>query len=378
MTRKHNIGFTLVELMVAMVLAIIILGSLYMIYTSSMAAYRVEDQILSMQERLRFGLEHVKRDLRRAGFLATPNSRAINSNVCYAPVELRGVMLQLRHGDNPYPLRNPNLTPASITLFGDFFSGHTYRTIAVQADKVFLLDNNDPVTGGGSFPRTESDFLRIFARNRFLRIVTKEQSEIYIPITSSNFVEKSITLATPVPVSGAGGCGVSGFGDGLDVNVAGFIRYSIMSDVRPNAPVGKTDLVREELQTDGLTEVANSALVIADYAVDLQFYDFGFENTATGSVWDILRRHMPNEVAGTGTGWLDNHSAAVPHLLRYLTVKLTVRSEDEDPKYNFNVRASEFQPLDGYDLSEMEGACRTLSMASRVFLTSISMRNLNR
>ncbi len=378
MTQKHNKGFTLVELMVAMVLSIIILGSLYMIYTSSMSAYRTEDQILSMQERLRFGLEHLKRDLRRAGFLATPNSRADVSNVCYSPVELRSVVLELRSGDNPYPLRNPNLRPTSISLFGDFFSGYTYHTVAVQADKVFLLDDNDPVTGAGSFPRTEADYLRIFTSNRFLRILTKEQFEIYIPIISANYVEKSVTLATPVPISGAGGCGISGFGDGLDVNVAGFIRYSIMTDVRPNAPVGKTDLVREEVQVDASTIVPNSALVIADYAVDLQLYDFGFENTATSTVWDILRRHMPNEVAGTGTGWLDDHSAARPHLLRYLTVKLTVRSEDEDPRYNFQTRAAEFQPVDGYDLSEMEGACRTLSMASRVFLTSISMRNLNR
>jgi len=286
------------------------------------------------------------------------------------------VSLLLRSGVNPLPMQNPNVSPTSLVLFGDFFSGQVYTTQAVQSDKVFLMDTNDPLTGAGSFPRSEAEFLRIFSPNRFLRIVTKDQFEIYTPIITANYLEKSITLATPVPVTGAGGCGVTGFGDALDVNVAGFIRYSIQLDTRPNAPDWKTDLVREELQTDGATPVADSALVIADYAVDLQFYDFGFDTAVAGAEPNLVTFRLPNMVAGTGAGRLDNFTGAVPHQLRFLSVKLTVRSEDEDPRHQYQARAQEYSHLDGFDISDMDGACRTLSMGTRVFLTSIAVRNL--
>lgn len=370
--KNHMPGFTIVELMVTIVLAILILGGIYVIFSRSVGAYRVENQILSMQDRARFGLDHIRRDLRRAGFLATPNS-IVDANVCPKPdAALRAVSLYPNTGTvfQPWGDANPNIEPTSIVLFGDFFSGQIYRTQGVIGNRVFLQ-----VTA--NFPPSEAEFNRVFNTDRYLRIVTKDQYEIMVPIQESDFVERSVTLEEEVPVVGATAvCGISGFGEGLDVNVAGFIRYRIAADTRPNAPVGKTDLVREELQVDGLNVIDGSQLVIADYAVDLQFYDFGFDTDNTGLNPTVVVFPLLSNVAGSGVGFLDPQPGSTPEDLRFLTAVLTVRSEEEDPNHTYLDRAEVFAPLDGYQLDEMDGGCRTLTTASRVQLSSVAVRNL--
>ena len=83
--RLSTHGFSLIELMVSVVLSFIIVGAVYSLYVQSVSAYRVEGFNLDMQDRLRFGLEHMKRDMRRAGFLATPDSYT-DDNVCFVQV----------------------------------------------------------------------------------------------------------------------------------------------------------------------------------------------------------------------------------------------------------------------------------------------------
>jgi len=371
-------GFTLIELLVTMVLALVIVGAVYMLYAQSVTGYRIESQILDMQARLRFGLEHIKRDFRRAGFMATPNS-AVDSDVCPAPTNhLRSVTLLPNNGSvyQPWPSANPYIQPSAITLFGDFFSGRVYKTAGIQDNKVFLALTD-------SFPASEVEFNRIFlpfkgVSVRYLRLVTQDQFEMYLPIDEADWEERSITVNQSVPALGGGSlCGIAGFGEGLDVSVAGFVRYRLLNDGRANAPAGKTDLVREELQLNGTDAVAGSQLVIADYAVDLQFYDFGVDTDTLGTSPTLQVFSLYNQVADSGGGgMLGTTLNAAPENLRFLTVKLTVRTDQEDPNHSFGTRQTLFDSLDGFELDTMEGACRTATLASRVELTSLAVRNL--
>ncbi len=375
---KGTRGFTLIELLVTMVLALVIVGAVYMLYAQSVTGYRIESQILDMQARLRFGLEHIKRDFRRAAFMATPNS-AIDSDVCPPPAShLRAVTLLPGNGSvyQPWPSANPYIQPSAITLFGDFFSGKVYKTAGVQDNKVFLALTD-------SFPASEVEFNRIFVpfsgvSARYLRIVTQDQFEMYLAVQSADWDERSITVDQSVPVLGGGSlCGVAGFGEGLDVSVAGFVRYRLLNDGRTNAPVGKTDLVREELQLNGTDPIAGSQLVIADYAVDLQFYDFGVDTDPTGAAPTLQVFSLYNQVADAGGGgMLGTTLNAAPENLRFVTVKLTVRTDQEDPNHTFAARQTLFDSLDGFELDTMEGSCRTATLASRVELTSLAVRNL--
>lgn len=61
-------GFTLIELMIAMVLSLFLIGGVILMYASTKAAYVDSDQMSRMQENIRFASDYMVRDLRNAGF----------------------------------------------------------------------------------------------------------------------------------------------------------------------------------------------------------------------------------------------------------------------------------------------------------------------
>ena len=69
--RKNNIsntkGYTLIELLVAMVLSSIVLSAIISTYRSQQKAYAVENQVAALQQNIRVGLFYIERDFRMAG-----------------------------------------------------------------------------------------------------------------------------------------------------------------------------------------------------------------------------------------------------------------------------------------------------------------------
>jgi len=61
-------GFTLIELMIAMVLGLILVAGVIQIFISNKQAYRVTDAHSKLQDNARFALEVLSRDVRSAGF----------------------------------------------------------------------------------------------------------------------------------------------------------------------------------------------------------------------------------------------------------------------------------------------------------------------
>ena len=60
-------GYTLIELMVAMVLSTVVLGAIISTYQSQQKSYVVEDQVAGVQQNIRVGLFYFERDFRMAG-----------------------------------------------------------------------------------------------------------------------------------------------------------------------------------------------------------------------------------------------------------------------------------------------------------------------
>jgi prepilin-type N-terminal cleavage/methylation domain-containing protein len=78
--RKQS-GFSLAELMVAMVLGIILIGAVYNTYMAQTRSYNVQEQVAEMQQTARVAMDMILRDVRMAGYQAAgftvPNSNAI-------------------------------------------------------------------------------------------------------------------------------------------------------------------------------------------------------------------------------------------------------------------------------------------------------------
>jgi len=80
-TRRYFSGFTLVELMVALVLGLILTGGVINIYISSKQTYRMQDNQSRLQENGRFALQYLSKDLRMAGYMGCNNLTTLTPNV---------------------------------------------------------------------------------------------------------------------------------------------------------------------------------------------------------------------------------------------------------------------------------------------------------
>ncbi len=365
-------GLSLVELMITVTLAAILVVSVYYIYNNATVGFRIENQVMDMQNRLRFASEHLRKDLKRAGFLASPDS-TLDDIVCPKPATRLTALQLIPAGGfvaQPVSGANPHISPTSLVLFGDFFSGKLYRTASIVGDTVTLLAD-------GSFPTDESEFNAIFTGNRYLRIVTKDRFEIMLPILESSFVDGTVRVNQAVPRIETGTiCGVSGFGEALEVSVAGFVRYRLAQDTRDGADPTKTDLVREVLAVDGSTVIAGSTLAVAEWIYDLQFFDFAFDTDGSGASPSITIQPFLANVTGAGTFRLDSVADSRPYDLRALSVKITACSVDEDPSLVPSPRTTENEPLVSFKYTTMKGAARCISMGTRVNLESLMARNL--
>lgn len=363
-------GMTLIELMVAMALSVVLVMAIYYLYTVTTRSYRVQDQTMQAMEQARFGIDQLRRDVSAAGFLATPNSAA-DPNVCPKPAQVLRAFSVARGGaDNA----NLNIVPNSVTLMGAFWNPAIYTTRSVVGKVVTLQDQAD----GTAFPDTQADFSQIFVPNRLLRVVNADQYEMYSRIESANFTARTVTLVDPVPTTTPPDfCGIQGYGVGLEVSVVGFVRYLLVDD--PAEP-GKVDLVRQELDARDATLqtlMPNATIRVAEYVADLQFYDFAVDTDRTSRAPFLTI--IPN-VAGVldaGAQLLNLTDAARPQDLRFVTIKLTTRTPDEDEAWPYRPRQNLFEPIESYEVDPtMRGSARTVSLAVRVPLVSFQVRNV--
>ncbi|MEC9071537.1 MAG: hypothetical protein VX938_04120, partial [Myxococcota bacterium] len=263
---------------------------------------------------------------------------------------------------------------------GDFFSHRTYTAEQVAGQTVTL--KWDQVTDG-----SQADFERIFNNRRMLRVETfgEARREQVIPIATASFnggFSPTVTLTDPVQ-------NMNGFGTGSEVSVLGYVRYRLKRDTRRNAEGGKVDLIREELTPQGAA-IDGTALIIAEYVVDLQVYDFCFNVTKPeeGTMRQVPVQIECVEDLGTLTSFegffagfygsslsLRADDSNQSHLLRSLTVRVSTRTPYEDEDIPVLAKEEINQPLHTYEVEpEMDGAARVTEIAAMVTLTSIQAR----
>lgn len=86
--RDRQIGLSLVELMVAMVLGLFLVAVLLQIFQSARLTYNMSDGLARAQENARFAMEPLKRDLRMAGGNAICAGEAIMPNIRINPAAM--------------------------------------------------------------------------------------------------------------------------------------------------------------------------------------------------------------------------------------------------------------------------------------------------
>lgn len=74
--RRRQLGLTMVELMIALLLGLVIVAAMSQLYSGSRKAYQVGDSLTRLNENGRFAVDLIATDLRMAGYLSCGGSRA--------------------------------------------------------------------------------------------------------------------------------------------------------------------------------------------------------------------------------------------------------------------------------------------------------------
>lgn len=111
-------GFGLVELMIAMTLGLVLLGSLGYVFIGTRGAFRVTDNLSRMQENARYALDVIARDVRMAGYSGCINLAATKVNTIANPpvpaIAPGNALVGFPNGTSP--------PPHALYLRGDWLS----------------------------------------------------------------------------------------------------------------------------------------------------------------------------------------------------------------------------------------------------------------
>ena len=84
MIQKHLQGFTLTEIMVALVISSILMAGVLSIMSSSKRTYALQNELSELQDNARFVMDELKHELRMAGYLGCSNQPPINASTSVA------------------------------------------------------------------------------------------------------------------------------------------------------------------------------------------------------------------------------------------------------------------------------------------------------
>lgn len=386
---RHSAGFTLVELMVALVIVSLLTSIIYGLFIRTSDSMNEVDSLADTINKTRFALEHVRTDLQIAGAQASPNS-LIDPNVRPEAKDRPVIGIVPYKGwqnkrdsvltDETIRNENPNVSFDGFVVFGAYDYSQAFQVGIVAGEAgapptAVLIGNNErgvsrlvvnnPFFLGSSSALSASDD-RVTAivanmENRLLRITDRDGFNQFLPITGATMKSSGLELTFP---SGA-------LRFRQDGEMYGFERTSLADEryeaalidaywyhvVPVDGEPGNTALVRERLnaqkvmedlgtgqpvlgdvpdQITSLVLATRQQTVITDRVVDFQiWFDCADSN-------GVIQQASGDPLNWT-TGWTVPDGTAAPHdcvapddpvtvqRARVAHIRLSLRTENERP-----------------------------------------------
>lgn len=370
--RRGSAGFTLVELMVALMGGLFISLSVFALARDSGRFYQGETRIANATVSGLLGFERLRTDIARAGFMSSANvSRDVKTcglpNATW-PLNLRNLQaLQVQQPNVIYPLLAANgRTPPALLLAGSYGSADQFAahlTTTVAATTTFSLVASQPSLlrlGNGTNP-TDATVQGVFQVNRALRIMQNGRTFYGQIVRATGGVTPTVTINSQPQILARDDpgnlehCGVEiGMQDSLIfLNVVNFIHYDLRnlktdpqtaqaqntyaSLYSSSAPAPgedqRTELVRVEQDLLG-QPIIGTEEIVAEYAVDLSVQVTAVTAgtpCAVGASCDptVTVVAPGNALFPTFTGPAFG-TANTPELVRSVRVRLGVRSREAD------------------------------------------------
>ncbi len=324
--RAQGAGFTLVELLVALVAGLIVSLAIVGISKEATSTFHEETRVAGAEMQLRTALDRLRADLQRASYMSTGNILA-DPSVARSPGALgnartptgmaglrRLAGIRLKNGgsaaDTPLSSTTDNgLNPDAIELAGNFTSAEQlvvsgFGTSACGGQRLLLDVNSSPsmwrllgMTEAGNAAGSYDQALQLAfqpitglaggeggppVNGQFIVRVADDTGHFQYLATCATTAAASwgngapyvdLDPSTPVATAAQLGTngGVSGIGAGrLTVNPVQIVRWQIGGAVvNPTGDPSKYDLTRQYVDVNGAP--VGPAELVAEYAVDLKF-----------------------------------------------------------------------------------------------------------
>jgi len=197
-------GFSLIEIMIALVIGIVLLGGAVNIFISNNAVYRLESELSRMQESGRFLMEVMSKEIRMAGYSGCASRGTIDVNVMAdnpPPVPFSSDVAVLGFNEDGTDTWDPVLTANTIVPLYDI-DGDATKDIVSGTD---IINIQRADTCGASltedFDTTQSANMKVKAPNQcgFLQsnvvmITDCTSAEVFAIQSSPNNNSPSATL----------------------------------------------------------------------------------------------------------------------------------------------------------------------------------------
>ena len=200
--RSANAGFTLVELMVAIMAGLIAIASIYSLSAASARHFHEQQRIAQTQMSLRMAMTQFRRDLVRAGYLGTSNSQT--EQTCIHPATPIAAIDSFVNDDAGSTAWLPNaaengVSADRIILTGNYASpeGYLAQGLSGAGNEVFLQEGWQAFRRSFGVPFNDQAFTEVFQVGRLLPIRTQQGNHFFTQITSLNTAgsPRSISIA---------------------------------------------------------------------------------------------------------------------------------------------------------------------------------------
>lgn len=399
---RSTAGFTLLELMVALVAGLVAILAVYYVSSASARHFHEQQRVAQTQTSVRMALQQMRRDIARAGFFGTPNSQ--REQQCLAPP--RPVhAIEFLDGADTTALPEPTLNGVSadrLRLTGNYVTSDAYliSTLAGNGGGAFLQTSWQSFRrdfgawttahrmGTETMPPGYDDdaFESVFQVGRMVHIENSQGYHFFLDVSNTSAdgsTPPQVVFRQNLPI---GGTCVGGLADGAMIAPITGVEYTV---VDPRAAAGELGdlfvgadntldratgrvnsvLVRREINLATGAPIAGTTRVVLEYVADLN-YEFVFDDQPTpGNPPNLVRRDGAQSAA-----LLNGGLAAVPHRVRSVIVRLSARTAGEEPSFPFVAGGP---ALTRYDVNpDVPGAARVRTLETEIFLPNLASRNL--
>lgn len=380
-------GFTMVELLIAGLLSAVVLISIYFVFIGNTTQYYRQEQIVQMQESMRFALEYLKNDLRNVGRLGVTRGSGPDRDprlctdrqvfaavtVCEEPSE---TLAALAANDNAR-------VPDRLRLVTDTGGGVLLTTARVAPDRIVLAAAiRQPTVAARAAATSQARMEQWFPVGGRLVLRTSGSAAsmdvVEISGVAFNVAGTVISLAEPLCAA------LSTCGSGCLVNGLETVEYAVRPTPPPANPAEEAlderfRLVRRTLPPEedpaACREVVDGPddLVMANLAIDLQVWG---QFSQDGVVAALPDDPVPEDDEGNDGVEASVAFAGDLRRLRLIEVMLAVRTPREDPEFTVALGAgADEAPMDRnwFDVDPLQvGHARSASLVGSVDVTSLA------